>query len=141
MPSPMRMSRPVRTRPGSFAPRSLRMPRSRPTSSVTRGSVVRTGTDAQVGERVTANAVGAAGLDARVVLDHAGPRASGWMPERAVAATEAPDVVTGRRPVALDEAGWSALGDAYARAAALCRAASVPAILGVDDDGLLQATL
>lgn len=72
-----------------------------------------------------------------VVLDHAGPRASSWLTDRAVGATDAPDPVTGRRPQALDDAGWQRITDAYARAAQ-----RIPgAILGIDDDGLLQCTL
>ncbi len=72
-----------------------------------------------------------------VVLDHAGPRASSWSKDRAVGATDAPDVVTGRKPVPLDDAGWQRITDAYAQAAA-----RIPgAILGIDDDGLLQSTL
>lgn len=72
-----------------------------------------------------------------VVLDHAGPRASSWMSERAVAATDAPDVVTGRRGRALDDAGWARITEAYAQAAA-----RIPgAVLGIDEDGLLQHAL
>lgn len=74
---------------------------------------------------------------ARVVLDHAGPRASSWLLDRAVGSTDAPDVVTGRRPQPLDEAGWQRIADAYAQAAQ-----RIPhAVLGIDDDGLLQSAL
>ena len=76
-----------------------------------------------------------------IVLDHAGPCAASWSADRAVGAADIAEVQTGRRPRALDDAGWRALIDAYAQAAAVVRAAGRALALGVDDDGLLQSAL
>lgn len=75
------------------------------------------------------------------VLDHAGPRSALWSSERALGATDSAEPETGRRPRPLDEAGWQALGEAFARAALAIRRAGQTPILGIDDDGLLQAAL
>jgi hypothetical protein len=75
------------------------------------------------------------------VLDHAGPRASSWLSERALGPSAAPDVVTGRAPLALDDAGWARIVADFARAAEACRVAGVPFVLGAHDDGLLHSAL
>ncbi|MBI1949069.1 MAG: hypothetical protein HYS27_25500 [Deltaproteobacteria bacterium] len=81
------------------------------------------------------------GADDPVALDHAGPRAATWSLERAVAAADLPEPETGRRPRALLEAGWAALTERFAAAAARVRRADRTPVLAVDDDGLLQAAL
>lgn len=83
----------------------------------------------------------AAGTPVVVVLDHAGPAAALWSSERPRGPAEAPEPRTGRRPRALDDGEWGALGVRYEEAARACAAAGVPCVLGVDDDGLLQAAL
>lgn len=85
--------------------------------------------------------VGALPAGAIAVLDHAGPRASSWLVDRALGPSEAPDVVTGRKSVALDEEGWARITADFARAAEACRAAGVPFVLGAHDDGLLHTAL
>lgn len=81
------------------------------------------------------------GLASMVVLDHAGPAASRWSTERAVAVDEVVDPASGRRARALDGAEWAALVDAFAAAARLVRAAGHAVVVAVDGDGLLHAAL
>lgn len=83
----------------------------------------------------------AAGAPVVVVLDHAGPAAALWSSERPRGPAEVPEPRTGRRPRALDDGEWAALGARYEEAARACAAVGVPCALGVDDDGLLQAAL
>lgn len=78
---------------------------------------------------------------ALVVLDHAGPRSARWSSERALGATDHAEPETGRRPRPLDDADWRELGEAFARGAEAVRRAGCTPILGIDDDGLLQAAL
>jgi 2,4-dienoyl-CoA reductase-like NADH-dependent reductase (Old Yellow Enzyme family) len=77
-----------------------------------------------------------------VVLDHAGPAASTWSSERAVGPADVPEVRTGRRPAALTDDEWAELARKFQHAAELCtQHLKVGCALGVDDDGLLHATL
>ena len=76
-----------------------------------------------------------------LALDHAGPAAALWSPDRAVGPDGAPEVRTGRTPRALDDAGWEAVTRAYASAAELAARGGVRCALVVDDDGLLHAAL
>lgn len=76
-----------------------------------------------------------------VVLDHAGPAASRWSPERAVGPHACLDPVSERRARALDDDGWRDIVVAFARAAAIVRDAGATVVVAVDDDGLLHTTL
>ena len=75
------------------------------------------------------------------VLDHAGPRASAWLIERALGPSEGADVVTGRTSLALDDPGWARITADFARQAEACRAAGIACVLGAHDDGLLHSAL
>jgi hypothetical protein len=79
--------------------------------------------------------------DTMVVLDHAGPAASRWATERAVAVDEVVDPASGRRARALDDQEWATLVDAFAAAARRVRAAGHAVVVAVDGDGLLHAAL
>lgn len=81
------------------------------------------------------------GVPISVVLDHAGPAAGLWAKDRPIGPGEVPEPRTGRRPRALEDEEWAALAQQLEAAAAACAAHDVPCILGVDDDGLLHATL
>jgi 2,4-dienoyl-CoA reductase-like NADH-dependent reductase (Old Yellow Enzyme family) len=81
------------------------------------------------------------GVSVVVVLDHAGPRAALWSPERAWGPAAIAEVDSGRTPRALDDDGWQRVCAHYVQAAHACQAQGVRACLGLDDDGLLHATL
>jgi hypothetical protein len=78
---------------------------------------------------------------ATVLLDHAGPTTAAWSPERAIGAAEIDTALEGRRPRALDEAGWQEITRAFVAGADACRAAGVAWGLALDDDGLLHDAL
>lgn len=80
--------------------------------------------------------------DVVVVLDHAGPEAGRWQEARALGPADVPAPVSGRRPRALDDAGWDDVIASFARAGAACREHGVAlALIGASDDGLLASAL
>lgn len=80
--------------------------------------------------------------DVVVVLDHAGPEAGRWQETRALGPAEVPAPTSGRRPRALDDAGWDDVVAAFARAGEACRAQGISLVLlGASDDGLFASTL
>jgi hypothetical protein len=77
-----------------------------------------------------------------IILDHAGPAASRHARARAVALCGSPiDPVSGRRALALDDAGRHQLLAVFADAARRVRAAGRHVVIAVDDDGLLHRAL
>lgn len=76
------------------------------------------------------------------VLDHAGPEAGRFSSERPIGPAAVPAPTSGRAPLPLDDAGWERVMERYRAAAARLKAGGIGrAILSVDDDGLLAASL
>lgn len=93
-------------------------------------------------DHATIDDVDADAIATTILLDHAGPAASRHAVARAVALGGSPiDPVSGRRALALDDAGRQQLIAAFAEAARRVRAGGRRVAIAVDDDGLLHRAL